>query len=107
MPLLLSPINLKTYKISDGEVSKPLQQPVMDKSASIDAASQNLGFSAAVAQSGMLLRNSTYKANSGYALTEQPAARAAGNDPGGYRKEFLELVQKARKLSKEVAVNDE
>lgn len=101
-------MNIKLrYKQPDGEVSKLLQQPVLDKTGSIDAASDNLRFAAAVAQFGMILRNSPYKAGSSYASIEQLAGPASANDPGGYRKEFLTLTQKARKLSKEVAVNRE
>ncbi|MBE7171096.1 MAG: von Willebrand factor type A domain-containing protein [Williamsia sp.] len=101
-------MNIKLrYKQPQGDVSKLLEQAVPDKEISVDAASENLRFAAAVAQFGLLLRNSSYKANSSWSHTEQLAAHASGYDPGGYRKEFLKLVQKARKLSKELAVNEE
>ena len=101
-------MNIKLrYKQPAGEVSKLLQHPVTDNNTSIDASSENLRFAAAVAQFGMLLRNSAYKANSSYSRIEQLARNASQHDPEGYRKEFLELVQKARKLSKDVVVNEE
>lgn len=98
-------MNIKLrYKQPDGDVSKLLQHPVMDKNASIASTSDNLRFAAAVAQFGMLLRNSSYKANSNYGLIEQLAKNASQVDPEGYRKEFLELVRKAHKLSKDMVV---
>jgi Ca-activated chloride channel homolog len=102
-------MNIKLrYKQPDGEVSKLLQHPVMDSKISINQASENLRFAAAVAGFGMMLRNSAYKGEASYKLIEQLASNAATNDAEGYRKEFLELVKKAQSLSKkDVAVKDE
>lgn len=101
-------MNIKLrYKQPDGEVSKLLQHPVSDQKNSITDASDNLQFAAAVAEFGMLLRNSAYKANSSFNKVEQLAANALQNDEEGYRKEFIDLVKKAQKLSKDVAVNGE
>lgn len=91
------------YKQPDGDVSKLLQHVVMDQNRSITEASDNLRFAAAVAQFGMLLRNSAYKANSTFANVEQLASKALERDHEGYRKEFLKLVKKAEKISKDVA----
>lgn len=100
-------MNIKLrYKQPDGTVSKLLQHPVMDQKTSISSASDNLRFAAAVAQFGMLLRNSEFKGNSSYRKVEQLTSTALLNDREGYRKEFLELVKKAGKLSKEVAVRE-
>jgi Ca-activated chloride channel family protein len=93
-------LNIKLrYKQPDGDMSKLIQHPVMDKNADISTASDNLRFAASVAQFGMLLRNSAFKYNSSYKKVEQLAANALQNDREGYRKEFLELVRKAQKLS--------
>lgn len=101
-------INIKLrYKQPDGEVSKLLQHPVIDHNTAISEASDNLRFAAAVAQFGMLLRNSAYKANSTFAKVVQLASEALESDTEGYRKEFLELVKKAQKLTKDVASNKE
>ncbi|MEJ7677298.1 MAG: VWA domain-containing protein [Segetibacter sp.] len=92
-------INIKLrYKQPDGDVSKLLQHPVMDQKNSITEASDNLRFAAAVAQFGMVLRNSAYKGNSSFNKIEQLAANALQNDTEGYRKEFIELVKKAQKF---------
>jgi Ca-activated chloride channel homolog len=99
-------MNIKLrYKKPDGDVSKLIQHPVMDAGSSILQASENMRFAAAVAEFGMLLRNSAFKGDGGYNLVEQLASNAVTNDLEGYRKEFLELVKKAQALSKkDVAV---
>jgi Ca-activated chloride channel homolog len=99
-------MNIKLrYKQPDGDVSKLIQHPVMDSKLSINQASENLRFAAAVAEFGMLLRNSAYKGEGSYQLVEQLASNATTNDAEGYRKEFLELVKKAQALiKKDVAV---
>jgi Ca-activated chloride channel homolog len=99
-------MNIKLrYKQPDGDVSKLIQHPVMDSKVSINQASENLRFAAAVAEFGMLLRNSAYKGEGSYQLVEQLASNATTNDAEGYRKEFLELVKKAQALiKKDVAV---
>ena len=94
-------MNIKLrYKQPGGEKSKLVQQPVMDKNASINQASENMRFAAAVAQFGMLLRNSAYKGSSNYKLVTTMAGNALGLDSQGYRKEFLELVKKAGMINK-------
>jgi Ca-activated chloride channel homolog len=99
-------MNIKLrYKQPDGDVSKLIQHPVMDGKLSINHASENLRFAAAVAAFGMLLRNSAYKGEGSYHLVEQLASNATTDDAEGYRKEFLELVKKAQALiKKDVAV---
>lgn len=94
-------MNIKLrYKQPDGETSKLVQQPVMDKNTSIYQASENMRFAAAVAQFGMLLRNSAYKGTGNYKLVATLAGNALGSDAQGYRKEFLELVKKAGMINK-------
>lgn len=88
------------YKKPDEDISKLITHPVMDAKSSIVQSSDNLRFAAAVAEFGMLLRNSAYKGEGGYKLVEQLAANSTNNDTEGYRKEFLELVKKAQALSK-------
>jgi Ca-activated chloride channel family protein len=95
------------YKKPDEDISKLITHPVMDAKGSIVQSSENLRFAAAVAEFGMLLRNSAYKGEGGYKLVEQLAGTATNNDAEGYRKEFVELVKKAQTLSKkDVAVGE-
>ena len=71
---------------------------------------ENLRFAAAVAEYGMLLRNSAYKAQSNWDNVLTLARENLGSDPGGYRAEFLRLAEVARGMSggpeDEVGVND-
>jgi Ca-activated chloride channel family protein len=50
----------------------------------------------------MLLRNSQYKGNATYAAVAEIAQSAAGDhDARGYRKEFVEMVKRAKELAGE------
>ena len=55
-------------------------------------------FAAAVAEWGMLLRNSKYKAKSSYKQVIDLAKNATGKDEEGYRKEFIRLVELSEKI---------
>jgi von willebrand factor, type A len=55
-------------------------------------------FAAAVAEWGMLLRNSKYKAKSSYKQVIDLAKNAIGKDEEGYRKEFIRLVELSEKI---------
>ena len=57
---------------------------------------ENLRFAAAVAEYGMLLRDSEYKAQSNWESVLTLARENLGSDPGGYRAEFLRLAEVAR-----------
>jgi Ca-activated chloride channel family protein len=86
------------YKKPDGEVSSLISHPVMFTSASISKTSENFRFAAAVAQFGMLLRNSEYKQQSSYQNTWTLAKDALGKDEEGYRSEFLKMIKNAQAL---------
>ncbi len=98
-------LNIKLrYKQPDGDISKLLQHPVMDQKIGIESTSDNLRFATAVAGFGMLLRQSEYKGNASYKSILQLATGAIENDLLGYRKEFINLLKAAQRLSKDVAV---
>ena len=48
----------------------------------------------------MLLRESDNKANASYEQVVKLAEEATGDDPEGYRKEFIRLVKSAQLLAK-------
>jgi Ca-activated chloride channel family protein len=54
-----------------------------------------LGFAAAVAQFGMLLRDSEYKGSASFASTRALATKFKGTDPHGHRAEFIRLIDSA------------
>jgi Ca-activated chloride channel homolog len=61
-------------------------------------ASTDLRFIASVASFGMLLRESEYRGNSSAAQVLEEARAALGNDKGGYRAQFIQLVEQWRAL---------
>ena len=93
------------YKEPDGDASKPLSVGVPDSGASYRNASENFKFSAAVAEFGMLLRDSRYKGQASYDTALELARASTGADLRGYRTEFVKLVETARGLSARTASN--
>jgi len=95
-------LNIKLrYKNPDGDKSKLIQLAVKDNKVSLDKSSNNLMFSAAVAEFGMLLRDSEFmtdKCSFDHVLTS--AKKSKGDDQFGYRAEFISLVEKAKLLVK-------
>ncbi len=88
------------YKAPDGEVSKLIEHPVADKQIAIAKTSDNFRFAAAVAQFGMLLRDSEFKSAASFNNVLEMARKARGNDEEGYRSEFIRLVESAQLLAK-------
>lgn len=86
------------YKEPKGVKSKLLTIGVLDRNRSIENASNNMKFAAAVAQFGLLLRDSRYKGNSSYTNVSTLASSSLGSDLQGYRSEFLTLINKAERL---------
>lgn len=84
------------YKNPDGEVSRLIVKSVKDTNRSIENASEDLKFSAAVALFGMQLRDSDFivakKKEDVLALAEA----GKGKDADGYRAEFIRLVKSSR-----------
>ncbi|MEO5948489.1 MAG: von Willebrand factor type A domain-containing protein [Chitinophagaceae bacterium] len=88
------------YKAPDGDVSKLIEHPVADNQLSIAKTSDNFRFAAAVAQFGMLLRDSEFKSDASFSSVVEMARKARGNDDEGYRSEFIRLVESAQLLAK-------
>jgi len=82
----------------NSDSSKMIQFPLIDQPVALARTSSNFRFAAAVAEFGMLLRNSQYKGNGDFKLVEGLARNAMGNDEEGYRKEFVQLVENAAML---------
>jgi len=62
--------------------------------------SDDFRFAASVAAFGMVLRNSEHKGNANGASVVEMARSALGNDAGGYRSEFVGLVERWQGLRK-------
>ncbi len=88
------------YKENNSTASKMSLVTVKDNPLKIDSTSVDFRFAAAVAEFGMLLRNSPYKQQSSMGQVISLAKAAQGEDKGGYRTEFVRLVQAAKLLAK-------
>ncbi len=86
------------YKEPNASESKLLSQGLIDRESSIENASENLRFASAVAEFGLLLRDSRYKGNASFRNVSNLAEGALGNDLRNYRNDFLTLVSKAQRL---------
>src|SRR5437016_697879 len=88
------------YKKPDGDKSDLIERPVIDSNAAFASASPDFKFAAAVAEFGMLLRDSDHKGNGTFGSVLEWAQEGKGNDANGYRAGFIELVKKAQALKK-------
>lgn len=92
-------MNLKLrYKQPTGSKSKLISTAIADQTRSIQAATDNLKFSAAVAMYGMVLRDSEYKGDSTFNQVLDLAEQAKGKDSQGYRTAFMQLVERSQTL---------
>ena len=93
------------YKAPDGDVSQLVSFPVTDAGKKFSQVSPDFVWATAVAQFGLLLRDSTHKGNATMASVLEMAQSSCGADKHGYRTEFLELVTTATRLlpAKEIA----
>jgi Ca-activated chloride channel family protein len=83
------------YKEPTGTESVLMSQPVVDSPGS---ASAELRFAGAVAAFGMILRDSEHCGDFGLNDVVELARSARGEDPDGYRHEFVRLVETTRDL---------
>ena len=87
------------YKAPDGNESTPLFHDVSADARSLASSSDDLRFAAAVAQLGMLLRESKHRGNASWASTLALATAARGDDPTCARAEMVGLIARAAELS--------
>jgi len=85
------------YKEPDQDISKYMDT-VMTSANILAEMSQNMGFASSVAEFGMLLRDSKFKADSSYNSVLSRAKANIGKDTFGFRGEFIELVEIAKSL---------
>ena len=87
------------YKKPDKDTSLLLTIPVVDHDVSLRQSSENFRFSAAVAEFGMLLRDSKFKGTASFDRVASLAKDSKGKDANGYRAEFIRLVETCSLLS--------
>jgi Ca-activated chloride channel family protein len=88
------------HKQPDGDKSELTERAVIDNGAGFEKASPDFKFAAAVAEFGMLLRDSEHKGNGSLDAVLEWAQEGKGADAAGYRSGFIELVRKAQTLKK-------
>jgi len=88
------------YKEPTGSRSKLLVRTLESNSTSMAHASSNLRFAAAVAEFGMLLRDSEFKNHASLDQVLELAHNSGEEDPEGYRAEFTRMVESCKLLRK-------
>ena len=88
------------YKKPDADKSELVERAVTDTAGKFENAPVDLKFAAAVAEFGMILRDSEYKGNGTFAAVLEWAQEGKGSDANGYRSGFIELVRKAQALKR-------
>jgi Ca-activated chloride channel family protein len=85
------------YKLPGESESKLIERPIgkADTLASFDQAKEDIRFAAAVAAFGQILRGDTHVGKMTLAEVRDIAQKAKGQDPYGYRSEFVNLVRTA------------
>ena len=97
-PLLTAKLQLNTR---DNNTAVGLvQRSVSDTGFDFAQAPSDLKFAAAVAEFGMILRDSEYKGNGSLQQVIDWAQQGTGADVNGYRADFIELVRKTQTLKK-------
>ena len=93
------------YKLPDSAVSQLIEMPVTPEVIypDIDAVSEDMRFAAAVAAFGQKLKGSVYGTGIDWAGIEALARSGRGEDEGGYRAEFIQLIKTAALLKPDAA----
>jgi len=86
------------YKDPQGEKSKLQEQIVMHNA--VKPMSSDFNFVTAVAELGMLLRNSSHKQQANFDSLIKRAKANKGQDDEGYRAEFIKIAENAKVLMK-------
>jgi hypothetical protein len=97
-PLLTAKLELNTR--GNDAAPKLIQRTVSNTGFDFAQASGDLKFAAAVAEFGMILRDSEYKGNGSLQQVIEWAQQGKGADVNGYRADFIELVRKAQALKR-------
>jgi len=90
------------YKAPDGDTSKLISVPLKNRAGEL---SPNVGFAAAVAEFGMLLRKSEHRGSATFSDAVALAQKFRGADPDGYRAEFVRLVELAEALRRQTTAS--
>ncbi|GJM25915.1 MAG: hypothetical protein DHS20C16_23300 [Phycisphaerae bacterium] len=90
------------YKLPDEDKSTKLEHAVLDEGATIEDASDDFRFAAAVASFGMILRNSAHRGDTVFDQVFELAESTSGEARSTDRAGFIELVDKAKAIMQPV-----
>jgi Ca-activated chloride channel family protein len=88
------------YQPPTGGASRKIELAVQDHPEQLTETTNDFRFASAVAAFGMILRDSPYKGTATLDQVHTWAAGSRGEDAGGYRSQFLDLVARASLLRK-------
>ncbi len=88
------------YKKPNKSKSILVKKAIQDTNISLSKTSTSFRFAAAVAQWGLLLRDSKYKAGASFNNVLRLAKDAKGADRFGYRAEFIRLVELSKSMKR-------
>ena len=88
------------YKKPDEDISNLIVERIKEGDMKSSKLSDNFKFASAVAEFGMLLRDSEHKAGSTYSHVLALAKESKGSDADGYKSEFIKLVETAELMAK-------
>jgi Ca-activated chloride channel family protein len=97
-PKPLAELRLR-YKLPSESKSKRLSGSVVDRRTTLANSTNDFRFAAAVAEFSLLLRHSPHAGTASWGQARAMAEGALGHDPGGYRREFIALLEHAENLS--------
>ena len=88
------------YKNPDENKSQEMSVSLVDNVQSLAQASTDFKFKMAVAELGLLLRNSEFKQSANFKDLIEMAKTGKGKDENGYRAEFIQIAENVRLLIK-------
>jgi len=87
------------YKQPGGATSEEMSSTIVDDGKSAYEATADMQFAAAVAEFGMLLRNSQYKGTATWKDVAALARAMQGEDVEGYRDELLRMIDSSQRMT--------
>jgi Ca-activated chloride channel homolog len=97
-------LQLRYKKPKGAQPSKLMEYRLNAAAMDRKAESENFLLASSVAEFGLLLRDSKYKASASYEHALSRAREAAKNDPNGYRTELVHLMEKAQSIAAPVGI---
>jgi Ca-activated chloride channel family protein len=91
------------YKEPDGKQSREVEYATVDRGTTFASASADTRFAAAVAEFGMILRESSYRGKASIDHVIDTASGAKGTDANGYRAEFVQLAETCKGLVPQIS----